>query len=101
MKKIVGKVTEDEKNELVMLFEQHQLLSNMVTLINNPYSTSKEEDRLTDEERDILYEKLIGNIEKSKLSFDCWWYERSKKYQWPKLENTILKIDFQTNEVYY
>lgn len=86
MKKLVGKVTTEEKNEIQILFERRNGL-NELALILTP-------DKVE------LYERLVKDLGETSIKFQQWWDKMSIKYQWEIAENGNWEIDFNTNEIY-
>lgn len=83
MRKIVGKVTEDEKN--------------IIKSINN-HKRSLEELLLILQKGDDVYKKVISELDETKQKYQEWWNLNYQKYHWEKGNNewTIL---FETNEI--
>lgn len=86
MKKLVGKVTEEEKNEIQQLFERRNGLNELAKII-----TSGDE---------ALYEKLVKDMGETSTRFQNWWTRMAEYYQWERHEKGNWEIDFQTNEIY-
>ena len=86
MKKLVGKVTVEEKNDILALFERR----------NGLYELAK---ILTDD-NDALYNKLIKDMGETNTKFQNWWDTMAKKYQWESAENGNWEINFDTCEIY-
>lgn len=87
MKKLVGQVTEDEKNEILTLFERKNGLSELVKVLS-----------ITNDEE--LYEKLIKDFSQTELRFQNWWKIMSEKYEWESHINGHWEIDFESNQIY-
>ena len=85
-KKVVGQVTEDEKNEIQTLFERRNGLNELAKI-------------LTPDNAD-LYERLVKDLGETTTKFQKWWDDMSTKYQWEGVENGNWEIDFQTSEIY-
>ena len=85
IKKLVGKVTPEEKAEIQNLFERKNGLLELAKI-------------LTVENGD-LYEKLVKDIGETSTKFQKWWDEKSKKYNWESHPNGNWEIDFQTCEI--
>lgn len=86
MKKAVGKVTEEERNEILALFERRNGLNELAKIIT------------TDNEN--LYEKLIKDMGDTSLKFQKWWDDKATQYQWESHENGNWEINFDTCEIY-
>jgi CXXX repeat modification system protein len=85
MKQIVGQVTEEEKKEILSLFERKNGLSELAKIVNMD---------------DALYDKMITDMGATSTKFQKWWDDMSKKYQWERADNGHWEIDFNTNEIY-
>jgi len=86
MKKLVGQVTEEEKNEIQALFERKNglvELSKILTVDNA-----------------AMYEKLVKDMGETGTRFQKWWDDMSAKYSWESSLNGNWEINFQTNEIY-
>lgn len=86
VKKIVGQVTAEEKNEIQMLFERRNGLSELAKIV----TTENEE----------LYEKLIKDLGETGTKFQNWWERMSQKYSWESIEGGNWEINFETCEIY-
>lgn len=86
MKKVVGSVTVEEKNEIQTLFERRNGLNELAKI-------------LTAENTD-LYEKLIKDMGETGTNFQQWWDRMGTKYQWEATENGTWEINFETCEIY-
>ena len=86
MKKLVGKVTEEEKNEILSLFERRNGLKELAKILMVEHET--------------LYEKLVRDLGNTGLKFQKWWDIMAAKYQWESHENGNWEINFETCEIY-
>jgi len=85
MKKKVGQVSSEEKDEILALFERRNGLNELAKIVNND---------------DVLYEKLVTDMGATATKFQSWWDRMASKYQWEGTENGHWEIDFNTNEIY-
>lgn len=85
MKKIVGFVSEQEKQEIQQLFERRNGLNELARIVNA--------------DNDALYQKLVKDMGETSTKYQQWWDKMYEKYQWEKSENGSWEIDFQTNEI--
>lgn len=83
MKKIVGKVTEDEKT--------------IIKAINN-HKNSLEELLLILDEGDDIYTTVLNELNETRQKYQEWWNENYHKYQWERGEGKWT-IVFETNEI--
>ncbi len=82
MSKVIWKLTEEEKVEILNLYERKIALENLSNLLN------------PDNEK--LYNKFVADYGKALSEFQNWWARTSRKYSW---EGQHWRIDFDTNEV--
>lgn len=85
-KKIVGSVTEQEKNEIQDLFERRNGLNELAMILTA--------------DNDALYEKLVKDMGETGLKFQNWWDTMANKYQWESAEGGHWEINFETCEIY-
>lgn len=86
MKKIVGQVSSEEKDEIQTLFERRNALNELAKVLTADNSE--------------LYEKLVLDIGTTSSKFQDWWDRMYKKYQWEKSASGRWFIDFTTCEIY-
>lgn len=86
MKKIVGKVTEIEKDEIQSLFERRNGLNELAKILTANNSE--------------LYEKLVRDLGETGAKFLQWWNSMAEKYEWETIENGHWEINFETCEIY-
>ena len=85
MKKLVGQVTPEEKNEIQALFERRNGLNELAKIL-----TADNVD---------LYEKLVKDLGETSAKFQNWWDRMAQKYQWESTENGNWEINFETCEI--
>lgn len=85
-KKIVGQVTEEEKNAIQKLFERRNGLNELAKIVTA--------------DNNELYERLITDMGETSTKFQNWWDEMSRKYRWESAENGNWEIDFQECKIY-
>lgn len=86
MKKLVGQVTPEEKNEIQMLFERRNGLNELAKIL-----TADNSD---------LYEKLVKDLGETGSKFQNWWDTMAQKYQWEGTQNGNWEINFETCEIF-
>ena len=86
MKKLVGQVTVEEKNEIQVLFERRNGLNELAKVL-----TADNED---------LYNKLVKDMGETSTKFQQWWDNMSAKYQWESTPNGHWEINFDTCNIY-
>lgn len=85
MKKIVGQVTPEEKNEIQTLFERRNGLNELAKIL-----TADNSD---------LYEKLVKDLGETSTKFQTWWDNKAQKYHWEAAQNGNWEINFDTCEI--
>ena len=86
MKKLVGKVTVEEKNEIQLLFERRNGLTELATILSADNAE--------------LYEKLVKDMGETGTKFQQWWDSMAQKYNWEWNENGNWEINFETCEIF-
>ena len=86
MKKEVGRVTEQERDEIQALFERRNGLNELAKILT-PDNTE-------------LYERLVVDLGKTSVDFQDWWSKMAKKYSWESDENGNWEIDFNSCSIY-
>lgn len=86
MKKIISRVTEEEKNEIQALFERRNGLNELSQILTI--------------ENEALYEKLVKDIGETGAKFQDWWDRMGEKYNWESVEGGNWEINFETCEIY-
>ncbi len=84
-KKIVGSVTEEEKNVIQRLFERRNGLNELAKILSA--------------ENVELYERLVKDMGETGTKFQQWWDTMAAKYQWESAPNGSWEINFDTNEI--
>lgn len=86
MKKHVGQVTLEEKNEIKHIFERRNGLNELAKII--------EVDNVA------LYEKVVKDMGENSINFQNWWDRMSAQYQWESVEGGRWEIDFEDGNIY-
>ena len=86
MKKLVGQVTVEEKDEIQMLFERRNGLVELGKILTADNAE--------------LYEKLVKDMGETGTKFQQWWDTMAQKYQWESTEGGNWEINFETCEIY-
>lgn len=86
MKKIVGQVTVEEKNEIQTLFERRNGLNELAKILTA--------------DNEVLYEKLVKDMSETSAKFQNWWDRMAEKYQWESIEGGNWEINFDTCDIY-
>lgn len=86
MKKEVGYVSEQERDEIQALFERRNGLNELAKI-------------LTPDNGD-LYEKLVKDLGVTSTKFQDWWDRMGHKYDWESATNGNWEINFDTCVIY-
>ena len=86
MKKLVGQVTPEERNEIQTLFERRNGLNELAKILTADNAE--------------LYEKLVKDMGETGTRFQQWWDRMAEKYQWESAEGGSWEINFDTCEIY-
>lgn len=86
MKKEVGRVTAEERDEIQQLFERRNGLTELAKILSA--------DNVE------LYERLIKDMGETSTKFQQWWNRMGDKYQWESTENGNWEIDFTDCAIY-
>lgn len=85
MKKAIGKVTEQERNEIQALFERRNGLNELAKILTSDNAE--------------LYERLVNDMGETGTKFQNWWDSMAQKYQWESAEDGHWEINFDTCEI--
>ena len=85
-KKLVGKVTPEQRDEIQGLFERRNSLKELFLVVppNNQ----------------DLYERVVSDMAQTQKKFEKWRSDRGAEYQWEGKENGHWEINFETCEIY-
>ncbi len=85
-KKLVGKVTPEQRDEIQALFERRNSLKELFLVVppNNQ----------------DLYERVVADMAQTQKLFEKWWSDRGAEYQWEGTENGHWEINFDTCEIF-
>lgn len=86
IKKNVGCVTPEERDEIQKLFERKNGLTELAKILTI--------------DNGELYEKLVKDMGDTSTKFQKWWDEKSKLYGWESHPKGNWEINFQTCEIY-
>lgn len=89
---MVGKVTTEERDEIQLLFNRRNALSELAMVLNDTSRTKGEVD-------ENLYEKLLKDMGETSAKFQGWWDRMGHKYQWKSAPNGQWQINFATGEI--
>ena len=72
IRKVVGQVTIEERNEIQQLFERRNGLNELAKILTA--------------DNHELYEKLVKDMGETGTKFQSWWDRMGEKYQWESIE---------------
>ena len=86
IRKVVGQVTIEERNEIQQLFERRNGLNELAKILTV--------------DNHELYEKLVKDMGETGTKFQSWWDRMGEKYQWECIDGGNWEINFDTCEIY-
>jgi CXXX repeat modification system protein len=91
-KKKVGEVTPEERDEIKLLFDRKNGLTELFRALLNVGR-----DEL---EKSPLYEKIVKDIGEVSTRFQKWWDDKSTKYDWENIKGYKWEIDFNSCSIF-
>lgn len=85
VKKVIGQVTAEERNEIQELFERRNGLNELAGILTADNAE--------------LYEKLVKDLGETGTRFQNWWDRMAGKYRWESAEDGNWEINFDTCEI--
>ena len=82
MNKTVGKVTEQERDEIQTLFERRNGLNELAKILTPDNAE--------------LYERLVKDLGETSTKFQAWWDRMATQYEWESAEGGNWEIDFDS-----
>lgn len=86
MKKEVGSVTAEERDEIQRLFERRNGLSELAKVLTADNAE--------------LYERLVKDMAETGAKFQHWWDTMASKYRWESTPQGNWEIDFDSCIIY-
>ena len=86
IRKVVGQVTIEERNEIQQLYERRNGLNELAKILTA--------------DNHELYEKLVKDMGETGTKFQSWWNRMGEKYQWESIDGGNWEINFDTCEIY-
>ena len=90
--KMVGKVSEHEKDGIMSLFERMHGIEELQNTFDN--------DFLSPEQKVEMQLKMDTEYKKASIDSQNWWDTMYEKYKWKSIDGHIWNIDFNTCEIY-
>ena len=91
-RRLVGKVTPQERDEILALYERKNGLNELIR------SMAEADDEAL--KNSYFYEKVIADMGKTITSFQQWWVRREKQYQWENISGYEWEIDFESCQIF-
>jgi CXXX repeat modification system protein len=85
-KKIIGKVTNEERDEIKSLYERKNGLIELSRSLNQSNMH--------------LFDKIVSDLGSVTNQFNEWWSEKSIKYNWENILGFHWEINFNTGEIF-
>lgn len=86
MKKEVGNVLPQERDEILSLFEHRNGLTELAQILTADNSE--------------LYDRLVKDLGETSIKFQNWWSSMAEKYQWESCDSGSWEIDFDTCKIF-
>lgn len=86
MKKEIGYVTPEERDEIQRLFERRNGLNELAKILTS--------------DNEVLYERLVRDLSITSTKFQTWWDQMANKYKWESIPNGNWEIDFNNCKIY-
>ncbi|MDE5662966.1 MAG: CXXX repeat peptide modification system protein [Muribaculaceae bacterium] len=86
MRKEVGRVTTEERDEIQTLFERKNGLNELAKILTP--------------DNNELYEKLVMDLGETETKFQNWWNSMAPKYNWESTPEGHWEIDFNDCVIY-
>ena len=86
IRKIVGQVTPEERDEIQKLFERRNGLTELAKILTA--------------DNGELYEKLVKDMGETGTRFQQWWDSKAKQYAWESHPKGNWEINFDTCEIF-
>lgn len=86
MKKEIGLVSAEERDEIQRLFERRNGLNELAKILTADNAE--------------LYERLVRDMGETGTKFQNWWDTMAAKYQWESTSDGHWEIDFDSCKIY-
>lgn len=86
MKKEIGLVSDEERDEIQRLFERRNGLNELAKILTADNAE--------------LYERLVRDMGETGTKFQNWWDTMAAKYQWESTPDGHWEIDFESCKIY-
>lgn len=86
VKKKIGQVTPEERDEIRTLFERRNGLNELAKIVTADNAE--------------LYERLVADMGTTATRFQQWWDECARHYNWESRNGAHWEINFDTCDIY-
>lgn len=90
MKKLLGKVTNEEKEQVMAISRRRSALHELFATLGNEAATPN----------DALYERIVADIGETNQKLKDWWSATAKAHDWSFSEKDIWQVEYESNELY-
>lgn len=80
MRKVIGKVTSQERDQIRGMFERYNGLKELAKIIGA--------------DNDDLYDKVVNDLGHATTAMEDWWSSMAEKYDWESTPSGHWEIDF-------
>jgi len=91
LKKLVGKVTEEEKTEIKNLFFKKKSLEELFSILLTSSLEVKNQE---------VYDRMMADYTSTTQKFEDWWKIKSILHNWENITGGNWEINFETNEIF-
>ncbi len=88
MRKLIGYINNEEKNEIQLLSNRKDCLIELLKM------------QVSENNTELNYEKLMNDMVEVNIAFNQWWNKMGEKYQWENHPEGNWEIDFLTNQIF-
>lgn len=89
--KVVGKVSQREKNEIMKLVERLSALHEL--------RLGKDNLNISEEQKNAMFSKIEQDEKKVKYSIQQWWRDKYNKYHWEQTVSGMWRLDYESCNV--
>lgn len=86
MKRVVGIVSENERDEIRSLHSRRHALVELAQLLTKDNCE--------------MYDKIVADLAETTFQFHEWWNRKAEQYQWEGSKNGHWSIDFENCLIY-
>ncbi len=91
-RKLIGKVTAKERDEIQSLFERKNGLTELI------HSLAASDDEIL--RNGYFYEKIMADLGSTTTRHQQWWDKRAGQYNWENVPGHVWEIDFDSCRIF-